>query len=62
MRHLKRGRHLGRTASHRRAMMRNMAISLFTHGRIVTTPQKAKEVRPFAERLITLAKRGGLAA
>lgn len=62
MRHMKRGRHLGRTSSHRRAMLRNMAISLFEHGKIVTTPEKAKEARPFAERLITLAKRGDLAA
>lgn len=42
-------------------MMRNMASSLFRHERIVTTPQKAKECRRFAERLITIAKRGGLA-
>ncbi len=62
MRHLKRGRHLGRTSSHRRAMLRNMAISLFRHGKIVTTPEKAKETRPFAERLITLAKRGDFSA
>lgn len=58
MRHLKRGRKLGRTSSHRRAMLRNMASSLFLHGRVITTPEKAKEVRPFAEKLITLAKRG----
>lgn len=62
MRHMKRGRHLGRTSSHRRAMLRNMAISLFVHGRIITTPEKAKEARPFAEKLITLAKRGDLSA
>lgn len=62
MRHLKRGRHLSRTSSHRRAMLRNMTISLFVHGRIVTTPQKAKECRPFAEKLITLAKKGDFAA
>ena len=62
MRHLKRGRHLGRTSSHRQAMLRNMAASLFICQRITTTPEKAKEARPFAERLITLAKRGDLAA
>ena len=62
MRHLKRGRKLGRTSSHRTAMLRNMATSLFVHGRIVTTPTKAKEARPFAEKLITLAKDGSLAA
>ena len=62
MRHLKRGRKLGRTSSHRTAMLRNMATSLFVHGRIVTTPAKAKEARPFAEKLITLAKNGTLAA
>lgn len=58
MRHLKRGRRLGRNSSHRKAMYRNMVASLFTHGRIITTPAKAKEARPFAEKLITLAKRG----
>ncbi len=58
MRHMKRGRQLGRNSSHRKAMFRNMVASLFTHGRIITTPAKAKEARPFAERLITLAKRG----
>lgn len=60
MRHRKKGRQLGRTASHREAMLRNMAISLFRHGRIETTTAKAKELRPFAERLVTLAKRGDL--
>ena len=58
MRHLNRGRKLGRTSDHRRAMLRNMATSLFLHGRIINTPAKAKEARPFAERLITIAKRG----
>lgn len=62
MRHRKKGRQLSRTASHREAMLRNMAISLFRHGRISTTTAKAKELRPFAERLITLAKRGDLHA
>ncbi len=58
MRHRKRGRKLGRNPAHRRAMLRNMANSLFLHGRIVTTVAKAKELRPFAERLITIARRG----
>ncbi len=62
MRHRKKGRNLSRTASHRHAMLRNMAVSLFRHERIETTEAKAKELRPFAERLITLAKRGDLAA
>lgn len=60
MRHRKKGRQLSRTASHREAMLRNMAISLFRHGRIQTTTAKAKELRPFAERLITLARQGDL--
>jgi len=62
MRHRKNGRKLNRTASHRRAMLRNMATSLFEHERIETTQAKAKELRPYAERLITLAKRGDLHA
>ncbi len=62
MRHRKKGRKLNRTASHRRATMRNLATSLFRHGRIKTTTAKAKELRPYAERLITLAKRGDLHA
>ena len=62
MRHRKKGRKLGRTASHRRATLRNMAASLFMHERIETTTARAKELRPFAERLITLAKRGDLHA
>lgn len=62
MRHRKKGRHLGRTAEHRRAMLRNMASSLFLHGRIETTTAKAKELRVFAEPLITKAKRGDLHA
>lgn len=60
MRHRNKGRQLSRTASHREALLRNMATSLFRHGRISTTTAKAKELRPFAERLITLAKRGDL--
>ena len=62
MRHKKTGRKLGRTSSHRDAMFRNMVTSLFEHERIVTTAQKAKEVRPIAEKMITLAKRGDLHA
>ena len=60
MRHMKRGRHLNRTPEHKKAMLRNMVCSLFEHGRIVTTPAKAKEARPFAEKMITLAKKGTL--
>src|SRR5687768_18610859 len=62
MRHQKKGRQLSRTASHKEALLRNMAVSLFKHGRIETTTAKAKELRPFAEKLITLAKRGDLHA
>ncbi len=62
MRHRKSGKRLGRTSSHRLAMFRNMVTSLFEHERIITTTEKAKEVRPIAEKLITLAKRGDLHA
>jgi len=62
MRHRAKGRQLSRTATHRRALLNNMATSLFEHGRIVTTEAKAKELRPFAEKLITLARRGDLHA
>ena len=62
MRHRKKGRKLNMTAAHRKAVLRNMATSLFRHERIETTTAKAKELRPFAERLITLAKRGDLHA
>ncbi|HEX2186465.1 MAG TPA: 50S ribosomal protein L17, partial [Chloroflexota bacterium] len=62
MRHANKGRALGRTAEHREALLRNLATSLFRHGRIETTTAKAKELRPFAEKLITLAKRGDLHA
>ena len=62
MRHRKKGRHLNRTAEHRQAMLRNMATSLFKHGRIETTLAKAKELRQYAEPLITKAKRGDLHA
>jgi len=62
VRHRKKGRQLSRTRSHRKATLRNMATSLFLHERIETTTAKAKELRPFAERLITLARRGDLHA
>jgi large subunit ribosomal protein L17 len=62
MRHRKKGRALSRTSSHKKATLRNMATSLFLHERIETTEAKAKELRPFAERLITLARRGDLHA
>lgn len=62
MRHGKRGRKLGRTASHKRAMLNNMATSLFDNGKVRTTLPKAKELRGVAERLISFAKRGDLHA
>ena len=60
MRHQKRGRKLGRTASHRKATLSNLASSLIEHKRIKTTDAKAKETRRFIEPLITKAKRGTL--
>jgi large subunit ribosomal protein L17 len=60
MRHGHGGRKLGRTSSHRTAMFRNMAAALIKHEQITTTLPKAKELRPYVEKLITLAKRGGL--
>lgn len=62
MRHRAKHRQLSRTSSHRRALLANMATSLFRHDRIETTEAKAKELRPYAERLITLARRGDLHA
>lgn len=62
MRHRVAGRRLSRTSEHRLAMRRNMVASLFEHETIATTVQKAKEVKPFAEKLITLAKKGTLPA
>lgn len=62
MRHRVAVSHLGRTSEHRIAMRRNMVSSLFEHGTISTTIQKAKYVKPFAEKLITLAKKGDLAS
>ena len=62
MRHRIAGRRLGRDSEHRLAMRRNIVSSLFEHETISTTVQKAKEIRPFAEKLITAAKKGDLAA
>jgi large subunit ribosomal protein L17 len=62
MRHRNSGKRLGRNTSHRKAMMRNMVTSLFEHEKISTTDARAKELRPMAEKLITLAKRGDLHA
>ncbi|MFH1350393.1 MAG: 50S ribosomal protein L17 [Pseudomonadota bacterium] len=62
MRHRKTGRKLGRDSSHRQAMMRNMVTSFFKHEQLETTDAKAKELRPIAEKMITLAKRGDLHA
>ncbi|MDD2463689.1 MAG: 50S ribosomal protein L17 [Desulfobulbus sp.] len=62
MRHRKAGRKLGRTSSHRDAMLRNMVTSLLDQERIVTTVPKAKEARRVAEQMITLGKRGDLHA
>ena len=61
MRHGVAGRKLGVTSSHRQAMFRNMAAALIKHEQITTTLPKAKELRPVAEKLITLGKKGGLA-
>ena len=62
MRHGKRGRKLGRTPSHKKATLNNLATALFAHGSVRTTHAKAKELRGVAERLITFAKRGDLHA
>lgn len=62
MRHRKAGKQLGRNSSHRKAMMRNMVTSLFKYEQIETTDAKAKVIRPVAEKMITLAKRGDLHA
>ena len=62
MKHRVQGRKLGRTSSHRLAVLRNLSTSLFRHERITTTLMKAKELRPFAERLITISKRETLHA
>jgi len=62
MRHRKAGKQLGRNTGHRRAMLRNMVTSLFAHEQIETTDAKAKAIRPVAEKMVTLAKRGDLHA
>lgn len=61
MKHLIKGRRLNRNPTHRTALKRNLACRLFVHERIITTVAKAKELRPFAERLITIAKKGSAA-
>ena len=60
MRHRVGGRKLQRTASHRAALFRNQAAALIKHEQILTTLAKAKELRPYVEKLVTLAKKGGL--
>jgi len=60
MRHKIAHRKLGRTTSHRMAMLKNMSASLIKHEQIITTLPKAKELRPYVEKLVTLAKHGGL--
>lgn len=62
MRHNVKGRKLNRDKDHRKALLRNLATELFRHERITTTEAKAKAVKPVAERLMTLAKRGDLHA
>jgi large subunit ribosomal protein L17 len=62
MRHAKRSAKLGRTTSHRRCLFANMLKSLIYHGKMVTTVQKAKELRRFAERMITFAKENTLSS
>lgn len=61
MRHRVGGRKLQRTSAHRTALFRNMAAALIKHEQITTTLAKARELRPYTEKLVTLAKRGGLA-
>jgi large subunit ribosomal protein L17 len=60
MRHRKAGRHLNRNAAHRLSLFRNLSRALITHERIVTTLPKAKELRPFIEKLITMAKKAAV--
>jgi large subunit ribosomal protein L17 len=62
MRHAKTGKKLGRDSAHRKALYANLACSLIEHGRIKTTEAKAKAVKPYAERMITLGRRGDLHA
>lgn len=60
MQHLKKGRRLSRTTSHKKALLRNIATELFRHGKISTTEAKAKELIPVADKLISLARKGDL--
>jgi len=62
MRHLKAGRKLGRNSAHRASLYRNLVAELLSHDRIKTTDEKAKEIRRFADRMVTLGKSGTLAA
>jgi large subunit ribosomal protein L17 len=62
MRHMNQGRKLNRTSAHRKALFRNLVLALLEHERIKTTDAKAKELRRFADRMVTLGKRGDLAA
>jgi large subunit ribosomal protein L17 len=62
MRHLNQGRKLSRTSAHRKALFRNLVLALVQHERIKTTDAKAKELRRYADRMVTLGKRGDLAA
>lgn len=62
MRHRRAGRHLGRDGAHRRALYRNLVTELLRHERITTTDAKAREIRPIAEKMITLGRRGDLHA
>jgi large subunit ribosomal protein L17 len=62
MRHLNQGRKLNRTSAHRKVLFRNLVLALVKHERIKTTDAKAKELRRYADRMVTLGKRGDLAA
>ena len=62
MRHLNQGRKLNRTSSHRKALFKNLVLSLIKHERIKTTDAKAKELRRFADKMVTLGKQGDLSA
>jgi large subunit ribosomal protein L17 len=62
VRHARSGKKLGRDSAHRKALYANLACALIEHGRIKTTEAKAKAVKPFAEKMITLGRRGDLAA
>ena len=62
MRHARKGKKLGRDSAHRKALYANLACSLIEHGRIKTTEAKAKAVKPYAEKMITLGRRGDLHA